>query len=227
MIKQVLRKLSFVGLCWLLAACGSAVGQSPGTSAEQAGTSVVDPGLMARAVAEATTFVQQAEATSAASQGRAPAALAQEPDVVTATLPTPEVAPVVVQNETPSVPGQAVPATATAGAASITPIDTEVAATVLGVDLAAEGSMIVVRFLAPPAEAETWGPGKVMVTDENSRKVYSDIPTMSGIGSLIGRPKLSGQVGYVVLANPAPGLEPGALVAVVLGAHTFAHVTVQ
>ncbi len=50
---------------------------------------------------------------------------------------------------------------------------------------------------------------------------------MPKIGPLIGRPKVAGQAGYVMLMNAPPYLQPGALVTVVLGAHEFEHVPVQ
>lgn len=87
--------------------------------------------------------------------------------------------------------------------------------------------MIMVRFQAPPEEAEKWWPGTVSVTDEGNGAVYDEIPVMPKIGPLIGRPKRAGQAGYVMLTNAPPYLQAGALVTVVLGAHEFEHVPVQ
>jgi hypothetical protein len=98
---------------------------------------------------------------------------------------------------------------------------------VTGVGFAADGGMIMVRFLAPPEEAEKWWPGTVSVTDEGNKEVYNEIPVMPKVGPLIGRPKVPGQPGYVMLVNAPPWLRPGALVTVVLGAYTFEHIPVE
>ena len=83
------------------------------------------------------------------------------------------------------------------------------------------------RFYAPPEEAEKWWQGSVSVEDETSGALYNEIPVMPKIGPLIGRPKLPGQIGYVMLVNAPPYLQPGAIVTVVLGVHEFEHVPVQ
>jgi hypothetical protein len=98
---------------------------------------------------------------------------------------------------------------------------------VLGVGLAAEGGLILVRFLAPPHEAEAWGPGNVSVADEGSGTVYDEVAILAEIGPLIGRPLTEGQMGYVLVVNPPPGLDPDGLVTVLLGTHEFKHVPVQ
>jgi hypothetical protein len=218
MKKLAVRRLGLVGLCWLLAACGSARGS-------QAGISVIDPGLMPKAAAEATAIVRQVEATSAALQIRGLAtALAEGPEAA-ATVSPPVASPAMVSSPMPPLPGEP--------GASATPVASSFPPTaggfweVVGVSLAAGGSLIVVHLAAPPAEAATWGTGDVSVADESSGVVYDGIPDVPQIGPLIGRPRLEGQVGYVVLANPAPGLQPGALVKVVLGADTFEHVQVK
>ena len=98
---------------------------------------------------------------------------------------------------------------------------------ILSVGFAGEGGMIMIRFQASPEEAEKWWQGSVTVTDEGNGAVYDEIPVMPKIGPLIGRPKVAGQPGYVMLVNTPPWLRPGAMVTVVLGAHTFEHVPVQ
>ncbi len=81
---------------------------------------------------------------------------------------------------------------------------------VLGVGFAGDVGMIMVRFLAPPDEAEKWWQGSVSVTDEDNGAVYNEIPVMPKIGPLIGRPKIEGQAGYVMLVNNPPILRSGA-----------------
>jgi hypothetical protein len=98
---------------------------------------------------------------------------------------------------------------------------------ITSVSLAGEGGMIMVQFQAPPSEAEQWWPGNVSVEDVGTGAVYDEIPVMPKIGPLIGRPKVAGQPGYVMLVNAAPYLRPGALVTVVLGRHEFENVPVQ
>lgn len=98
---------------------------------------------------------------------------------------------------------------------------------VLSVGFAGDAGMIMVRFLAPPDEAEKWWQGSVSVTDEGNGAVYNEIPVMPKIGPLIGRPKIEGQAGYVMLVNTLPWLRPGATVTVVLGAYIFEHIPVQ
>jgi hypothetical protein len=75
--------------------------------------------------------------------------------------------------------------------------------------------------------AAKWWPGNVSVTDEATGTVYNEIPVMPKIGPLIGRPKLEGQMGYVMLVHNPPALKPGAVVTAKLGEYTFEHVPVE
>jgi hypothetical protein len=95
------------------------------------------------------------------------------------------------------------------------------------VGLAAEGGLILVRFLAPPHQVETWGPGNISVVDEGRGTVYDEVAVLPEIGPLIERPQVEGQMGYVLVVNPPQGLRPGGLVTVVLGAYEFKHMPVQ
>jgi hypothetical protein len=90
-----------------------------------------------------------------------------------------------------------------------------------------EGGLIMVRFKAPPKIAEQWWQGRVSVIDEATGKVYNEIPVTPLIGPLIGRPKIAGQSGYVMLVNAPLSLQPGSTVTVVLGNFQQEHVTVQ
>jgi hypothetical protein len=96
---------------------------------------------------------------------------------------------------------------------------------VLGVGFAAEAALIMVRFKAPPKIAEQWWQGRVSVIDEATGKVYNEIPVTPLIGPLIGRPKIAGQSGYVMLVNAPPGIQPGSTVTVVLGNYQQEHVS--
>jgi hypothetical protein len=195
--------LAVLGFCWLLAACGQAAQPESGT--------IVDPGLMARAVAEATAIAQQVQATAMILQDRALAtALAEERPTAAATVAL-----------------SPAPAAAATGSPTSSPPRAPIAVEVLGVGLAADGGLIAVRFVAPPAEAASWAADSVAVVDEGSGTVHDRVPAVPDLGPLIGRPSREGQMGYVLLENGPPGLHPGAVVTVVLGAYRFEHMVVQ
>ena len=214
---QICLGATLLVLCGLIAACGG----KGGPVAEP--TPTLD--LLDSAAAEATALVQQARATAIVLEAKAQATALVEQALLgggtpTWTTPGPAVraspAPASDQAEaTPIVQG---------GASSEVE---EIPVQVTSVGFAAEGGMIMVRFLATPEEAEKWWPGTVSVTDEDNGAVYNEIPVMPKVGPLIGRPKVAGQAGYVMLMNVPPYLQPGALVTVVLGIHEFEHVPVQ
>jgi hypothetical protein len=182
--------------------------------------------LLDGAAAEATALVQQAEATAIVLQAQVQATALVEQARLAGGTPTSAVEnQLVYVSPTPAsmsatpIPEQETSVISAAGEAT--------AVEVLAVDFAAEGGMIMVRFLAPPEEAEKWWPGTVSVMDEGNDVVYREIPVLPKVGPLIGRPKVAGQPGYVMLVNAPPYLEPGVLVTVELGSHRFEHVPVE
>lgn len=217
-------------LCAVLGACGTANDQA----AAQEGVARTDKGtpaeqdLVASAAAQATAIVQQAQATALVLQAEAQAtALVLQ---AVATAPPPGEAPTPAAIAYPTRVARAGTTESSSDPAprpSPSPVDEPLAVEVVSVGFAGDGGMIIVRFLAPPEEAEKWWQGSASVTDEGNGAVYDEIPVMPRIGPLIGRPKVAGQLGYVMLMNAPPGLQPGALVTVVLGAHRFEHVAVE
>ena len=182
------------------------------------------PDVLDEAAAQATAIVRQAQATALVLQAQAQATAVMAQAVAFNQSPTP--APTLVVQ---------VPA-ANQPTASPTPTplsegepDEAMPQTieVLRVSFAGEGGMIHILFRAPPKEAEKWWQGSVSVTDEANGAIYNEIPLMPKIGPLIGRPKLEGQLGYVMLSNTPPYLQPGAVVTVKLGNYTFEHVPVE
>ena len=205
--------LATVCLVWLTAGCG---GRTPGPAEPDGGQRT-----LAQAAAEATAIIERAQATALVMQAQA-AATAMVAQAGAAAIN---------------------PASAAAGAANVAPITAapgsnptpfptgEITTTgsieVIWVGFAGEGGFIHVQFAAPPEVAENWWQGSVYVVDEASGAVYNEIPVMPKIGPLIGKPKLAGQAGYVMLVNAPPGLRPGAMVTVVLGDFKQEHIVVQ
>lgn len=224
---QILLGIAVLVLCGLVAACGG----SSGPSAEA--TPTLD--LVDSAAAEATALVQQARATAIVLEARAQATALVEQAGLTGGTPTSAVSQQVIYpsltplagDRTDSTPDVESGATPEADGESTALGGDEVPVQVTSVGFAAEGGMIIVRFLAPPEEAAKWWQGSVSVTDEDNGAVYNEIPVMPRIGPLIGRPKVAGQPGYVMLVNAPPYLLPGTIVTVVLGVHVFEHVPVQ
>ena len=180
-----------------------------------------------QAAAEATAIIQQAEATAMVLQARAMAtAMIEKAGAVPATPVPAKAEPT---SAPPIVPTQA-PPTQTLPRAGHTPAPTTSninQVQILSVGLAEEGGLIMVRFKAPPEVAQQWWQGRVSIVDEATGTTYNEIPDVPNIGPLIGRPRVAGQLGYVMLVNPPPGLRPGAMVTVVLGNYKQEHVTVQ
>lgn len=211
-----------LGLCGLLAACE---GSSPPVT-QPAPT--LD--LVQSAAAEATALVQQAQATALVLEARAQAtALVEQARLAGGTPTSAVIDPPAYASPTPASAGTTPPllqvGAETGAAVESTPEPTPVQ--VLSVSFAGEGGLIMIRFRASPDEAEKWWQGSVAVTDEGNGAIYEEIPVMPKVGPLIGRPKIEGQAGYVMLVNAPPYLRPGALVTVVLGRHEFEHVPVQ
>jgi hypothetical protein len=181
-----------------------------------------DQNVLNKAAMEATAILQQAQATALVLQAQAQAtemmAGTSIRGQVSGSEPTMAVSISTPARDTPSDNPTPEPPQ--------DPISVQ-EVQILGVSFAAEGGFIMVRYLAPPEEAEKWWQGSVVVTDEANGNVYNEIPVMPKIGPIIGRPKRIGQIGYVMLINTTPQLEPGALVTVQLGKFTFEHVPVK
>jgi len=96
----------------------------------------------------------------------------------------------------------------------------------VSVEIGADGHYIAVHFKAPPRLARTWQPGMLSVVDERTRRVYDDVPNVPVLGPLLGKPKVEGQTGYVMLLN-SPPLAVGDKVTVVLGSFKKAHVHIR
>jgi hypothetical protein len=202
----------------LLAACGG----NGGLAAEP--TPTLD--MLGSAAAEATALVQQAQATAIVLEARTQAtALVEQARLAGGTPTSAVVNPPPYSSPTPK-PLEETPSPSE-GASEKEEAGEPIPVEILSVSLAGEGGMIMVRFQASPEEAEKWWQGSAIVTDEGNGAVYDEIPVMPKIGPLIGRPKIPGQPGYVMLVNTPPWLRPGAMVTIVLGAHTFEHVPVQ
>ena len=217
MRRQIVFGVTLLVLCWLIAACGG----SGGPAADATPT----PDIVDNAAAEATALVQQARATAIVLEAQVQATALVEQALQPDSTPTPAILNTRAQTK-PTPAGERTEAVPVVQAEA-DPKAEEIPIQITSVGFAAEGSMIVVRYLAPPEEAAKWWQGDVSVTDEGNGKVYDEIPVMPRIGPLIGRPKVAGQAGYVMLMNVPPHLQPGALVTVVLGAHEFEHVPVQ
>ena len=216
-----------------LAGCAGALGRArEGTLGERAAleaTAIVEraaaTAMILRAQAEATAYLRQAQEAASPSQ-----ATAVPPQV---RVPTASTAPSVATSPT-----------APAAIAEVTAVDTPDPSAgkeggqapevenadeveLLGVGFGAEGNLIVVSFRTSPAVAQEFWPGVLSVVDEATGTVYNEVAVMPIIGPLIARPKEPGQAGYVMFANPPPGLPPGALVTVVLSHFRQEHVVVE
>jgi hypothetical protein len=185
----------------------------PATTSPDAG----GPDVLASAAAQATAIIQQAQATALVLQARAQAtvvvaeaALVEDHPEVKSEIKTPE-----ITQSTPA-PGEA-----------STPTEEAAGVEIIQVGYAADGGFILVSYKAEPDVADTFWPGQLSVTDEDSGTVYNEVPVMPKIGPMISRPVTLGQVGYIMFVNPPPGLRPGSLVTVILGSYTFKHLEIQ
>ncbi len=91
------------------------------------------------------------------------------------------------------------------------------------VGFAADKAYIMVQFSAPLEQSSRWQQGYIYVVDEETLKVYKEVPVMPVVGPLIGRPNKEGQVGYVMLINHGYGIKPGSVVSVVIGDYKREH----
>jgi hypothetical protein len=198
-----------------LAGCAAA----PGTAIDKS-VSVNE-----QAALEATAIIQRAEATALVMQAQAKAtALVQSAGampVASATAAPATVPPAAGATRVSTPPGAATPSAAVTETASISRVE------LLVVDFAAEGRYIHVAFRAPPRVARQWRQGNVYVMDEATGTIYNGIPVAPLIGPLIAHPIHDGQIGYVMLVNEPPGIQPGSIVTVVLGDFKQEHVTVS
>lgn len=201
------KKLPRLALALWIAILGMAgcapSGSDPRASAQLEATQIIlqarATALVEKAQAEATTIVLQAQNSAAETPSPAP--------MVETVQVTPPPAPVLSPTAAPTFePGKV---------------------ELLGVGMAAEGILIIVQFRASPKIAQLWQQGNVSVTNEATSAVYSEIPVYPSIGPLFARPKLEGQLGYFMLVNPEPRLQPGDIVTVQMGDFKFEHVKVQ
>lgn len=181
-----------------------------------------DSNVLNQAEAQATAIIEQAQATALVLQAQTQAtqvmAEALNPGQASKPEPTRSISlPTAAAENTAEDPTP----TLSVGEQPVQEIK------IMSVGFAGEGGLIIVRFLAPPEEAEKWWQGSVVVIDEANGSEYNEIPVMPRIGPLIGRPKRDGQSGYVMLINTPPGLQSGAMVTVTLGKYRFEHIPVQ
>lgn len=98
----------------------------------------------------------------------------------------------------------------------------------VGVGLAEEGAMIIMKFTGPGKVIRSWKQGDIYIIDEANGTGYSQIPVAPVIGPLFGKPTSENQGrGYVMLDNPGNGIKYGSVVTAVLGKYKRLHVTVQ
>ena len=216
-----------------LVGCAGALGRAKeGTLREKAAleaTAIVEraaaTAMILRAQAEATAYLRQAQEPAPPSQATAAPPLVRVPTASTALSVT----------ASPTAPAAIAEVTAvdtpepSAGKerGQTPPAENADEVELLGVGFGAEGNLIVVNYRTSPAVAQEFWPGVLSVVDEATGTVYNEVAVMPVIGPLIARPKELGQAGYVMFANPPPGLRSGALVTVVLRHFRQEHVVVE
>jgi len=196
------------------------------TACSSNGGKPVQENLLDKAAQEATAIIQQAQATALVLQAQAQATAV----VYQANKYTPEAVPEATwMAYVPTAESTEGAESETQGDQTESLTDQEAVQTVevVSVGLAGEGGLIIIRFLAPVKVAERWWQGSVSVEVESSDEIYNEIPVLPRVGPLIGRPKIDGQYGYVMLVNSPPGLQSGSLVTVVLGDYRFEHIVVE
>jgi copper(I)-binding protein len=179
-------------------------------SACRAGGTAAGSEQVRAAAGTATALIQDAQSTVIVLKAQAMATALVE----TLNAPPPGVTSVEIHSTPSATPPKA--SQTTPGRVEITAVTT-----------AAEGAYIMVEFRAPVRLVESWYQGRVSVTDESSGAVYAEIPTVGTIGLLIGRPRVDGQLGYVMLVNAPAPLASGAQVTVVLGDFKQEHLIIQ
>lgn len=203
----------------LATACGSDI--APQEASLQVKTTPADPAAadpLATAAAQATAIVQQAQATAMILQAQAEAeATLQNAGQTTQTDPPSATEP----------QGSTADQTMAQQADPVAIATPEIPIEVLSVNMAADGGMIEVRFLAPADIADRWLQTDVYIVDETTGAEYREIPVMPRIGPLFGKPARDGQPGYFMLVNGPQPLQSGATVSVVLKDHVEEGITVR
>jgi len=185
--------------------------------------------LKEKAALEATAIVQRAEATAIVLRAQTTAAALIRGASGPTSTPVQTYASVNVLpvTQTPAPASAVLPSPSSTGAVTTTEEAAVAGVELLSVGFAADGELIIVNYRADPRVAQKFWPGVLSVVDEATGAVYNEVPVMPVIGPLIARPKMTGQLGYVMLVNTPPGLRAGSLVTVVLGDFKQEHVTVQ
>lgn len=181
------------------------------------------PDLELTAVVQATRIVAEARATAIVLQAQkeAEAVLSQAQTGPETSTSSPPPTPLPSQSDETApdafAPRQTSAAPETENTAEPADPIGEEQVEIVGVEIAANGAYIMVRYKADPHLAETWYQGQMFVVCEETGITYQDIPIVPKIGPLIGKPKQAGQLGYVMLLNNQPQLASGNHVTVILG----------
>jgi hypothetical protein len=91
------------------------------------------------------------------------------------------------------------------------------------VGFAADGAYLMVIFSAPLDQSDKWQQGFVYVIDEETERVYWEVPVAPVVGPLIGRPAKEDQKGYIMLLNPGYAVKSSSTVTVILGEYKREH----
>jgi hypothetical protein len=215
---------------WVVGCTSPAVVSPAGNPKELAGIEAT--AIIERAQATALVLQAQVEATALISAANA-AGVASTPSPASkvSVPPPPGTRPPAATPESASATTTtAIPLASATGkpADGDTPETTNTGAVeLLGVEIGGESGLILVQFKAPPSLARKWQQGSVYIVDEATGSVYNEIPVAPVVGPLFGRPKVVGQVGYVMFSNAPTALQPGSRVTVVLGDFKQEHITAK
>lgn len=178
--------------------------------------------LLNQAAQEATRIVQEAQATALVIKAKAEAEqINLQANAIAATSTSSAINSIVEKDEE-----QPVTAVSTTAVEETQPAEAQ-QVEIVRVGFAAEGGFITIYFRAPPEVAEGWWQGDILVIEEESGTEYDEVPVMPRIGPLISKPQFNGQVGYAMLVNTPPGLQPGAQITVVLGKYRFEDIIIE
>jgi len=216
---NISRAIAAFTFCAILASC------TPGPVVPI--STPVPPNLEATAAFEATAIVAQARATAMLQQAQATANALLQPQALTA-LPAADTPAAAVPAPTDTNnPGEFQSPTPEAAATQPTSETKLTSFEILAVTQAADGTLVMVQFYAPPILARTLMQSNVFIKDEVTGTIYNDVPVMATLGPLISRPKKAGDPGYVMFNNPGKTLKPGSIVTVVLGDFKQEHIKMQ